>query len=84
MLFDKIRKTPQPEPQEVDKLFSRLQDMRDRVGHRDVPVSDLFGLVGHDETKVRWPQVQQEQQRKEPVRVRPEDVPVANHYIAWE
>ena len=83
MLFDKIRKTPQPEPQEVDKLFSRLQDMRDRVGHSDLPVSDLFGLVGRDESGVRWPHVQAEQ-RKEPVRVRPEDVPPANNYIAWE
>ena len=83
MLFDKIRKTPQPETEEVDKLFSRLQSMRDRVGHREVPVSDLFGLVGHDETKVRWPRVQAEE-RKEPVRVRPEDVPATTHYIAWE
>ena len=83
MLFDKIRKKPQPEPQDVDHLFSRLQSMRHRVGHHDVPVADLFGLVGDDETKLRWPQVRPEN-RKEPVRVRPEDVPATNHYIRWE
>ena len=83
MLFDRIRKTRQPEPQDVDKLLSRLQSMRDRIGHRDVPPSDMFGFAGPAEVNTRWPQPRLEQ-RNEPVRVRPEDVPPAKNYVAWE
>ncbi len=84
MLFDKIRKTRQPENPPVEQIFDRLQSMRRQVGHREVPVADLFGLVGHDEARVRWPQQAPPARVQEPVRVRPEDVPSQKNYVTWE
>jgi hypothetical protein len=84
MLFDKIRKTRQPEAQEVEKIFDRLQTMRSQVGHRDVPVADLFGLAGREETRARWPLPAEPKHEREPERVRPQDVPAVKNYVAWE
>ncbi len=86
MLFDKIRKTRRPEALEVDQVFNRLQSMREQVAdHRQgVPVADLFGLAGRDETRARWPHVPEASHPREPERVRPEDVPSTQTYVAWE
>ena len=84
MLFDKIRKTPQPEPHEVEKVFDRLQTMRSQIGQRDVPVADLFGMASREESRARWPQPGEPKRDREPERVRPEDVPSATNYVAWE
>ena len=86
MLFDKIRKTRRPEALEVDQVFNRLQSMREQVaGHRQsVPVADLFGLAGRDETRPRWPHVPEASPTREPQRVRPEDVPSNQSYVSWE
>ena len=86
MLFNKIRKTRQPETPEVDHVFDRLQAMRDQVaGHRQsVAVADLFGLAGRDESRARWPHVPEASTVREPERVRPEDVPSVQNYVSWE
>ena len=86
MLFDKIRKTRQPETPEVDQVFERLQSMREQVaGHRQsAPVADLFGLAGREESRPRWPLVPEASRVREPERVRPEDVPSIQNYVPWE
>ena len=86
MLFDKIRKNRQPENPEVDQVFDRLQSMREQVaGHRQsVPVADLFGLPGREESRPRWPLVPEASRPHEPERVRPEDVPSNQKYVSWE
>ena len=85
MLFDKFRKTRQPETHEVEKIFDRLQTMRSQVGQRDLPVADLFGMAGREESRaVRWPMPAEPERDREPERVRPQDVPAAKNYVAWE
>ena len=86
MLFDKIRKNRQPETPEVDQVFDRLRSMREQVaGHRQsVPVADLFGLTGREESRPRWPLVPEASRPHEPERVRPEDVPSNQKYVSWE
>jgi hypothetical protein len=74
MLFDKLHKKPEPKTPEVNELFDRLQSMRRQVGYRDVPLTDLFGLVGHDESRMRRPLVEPAQE-KAIQRVHPDEVP---------
>ena len=84
MLFDKFRKTRQPESLDVEKVFDRLQTMRSQVGHRDVQVADLFGMAGREEQRPRWPHPAEPARLRDIERVRPEDVPPAKDYVAWE
>jgi hypothetical protein len=83
MLFDKIRKTRQPEPADVEKIFDRLQSMRDQISQHEVPVSHLFGEGTQNQPRPRWPLPLGGDDR-EPERVRPQDVPTVKNYVAWE
>ena len=86
MLIDRIRKTRHPDRQEIDQVFTRLQSMREQIaGHRQVPVADIFGLARREDSRrANWPHVAEAASRKEPERVRPQDVPSSKNFVHWE
>ena len=85
MLFDKIRKTRQPETPKSIRFSIACSPCATRLPVTGrVPVADLFGLAGREETRPRWPHVPEASRTREPERVRPEDVPSNKSYVSWE
>ena len=71
--LEKFRKEPAVSDTEVTEIRERVQEMRMRVGRRDVKLADLFALLGEDER----PALREMNEVKQPAitRVWPAEVP---------
>lgn len=71
-IFSRFRKEPRPDLEAVKALQERVREMRKRIQHGEVELTELFAMIREDERPIMR---EVEARPAEQVRVHPDQVP---------